>query len=280
MSFDPIFDRPLIIVSPPRSGSTMLFETLARAPNLYTVGGESHMVIEGMPELSMVGRKFSSNRLTADDARPEITETLRTRFLSQMRDRDGAAPTLHPFRMLEKTPKNALRIPFLARVFPEARFIYLHRDVRQTLSSMIEAWRSGGFQTYRALPDWSGPPWSLLLVPGWRALAGKPLGEIVARQWQICMDRMLDDLDAIPANRQLSVRYEALTEDWGAEIGRVCRLSGLAWDGPTEGPLALSRYTVTKPDPEKWRANASDIEPYLAQLAQTIEKAEKTAVHR
>jgi hypothetical protein len=114
-------------------------------------------------------------------------------------------------------------------------------------------------------------------VPGWRDLAGKPLGEIVARQWQICMDTMLDDLAAIPTDKQISVRYEGLMQDWGAEIGRLCRFGGLAWDGPTEGPLTLSRYTVTQPDPEKWRANAADIEPHLAQLAQTIEKAEKTA---
>lgn len=277
MSADPIFDRPLIIVSPPRSGSTLLFETLARAPALYTVGGESHMVIEGMPDLSMTRRGFSSNRLTAEDATPDIIETLRARFLLQLRDRNGAAPTAHPLRMLEKTPKNALRIPFLARVFPEARFIYLHRDVRQTLSSMLEAWRSGGFQTYRNLPDWPGPPWSLLLVPGWRELTGQPLGEIVARQWQICMETLLDDLAAIPAGRRLSVRYDAFTDDWGAEIGRISRFADFGWDEATGGALALSRYTVTKPDPEKWRKNAAEIEPHLPQLAKTIEKAEKTA---
>lgn len=277
MSADPIFDRPLIIVSPPRSGSTLLFETLARAPNLYTVGGESHMVIEGMPALSMKARDFSSNRLTADDATPVIIDTLRARFISQLRDRDGAAPSSHPLRFLEKTPKNALRIPFLARVLPEARFIYLHRDVRETLSSMIEAWRSGRFQTYRALPDWPGPPWSLLLVPGWRDLAGRPLGEIVARQWQVCMETMLTDLAAIPAERRLAVRYDALRSDWGAEIRRICQFAGLAWDQPSEGPLALSQYTLTAPNPDKWRTNAPDIEPYLPELASTIEKAEKTA---
>ncbi len=278
MSADPIFDRPVIIVSPPRSGSTLLFETLARAPRLYTVGGESHMIIEGMPELSMPQRNFSSNRLTTDDATPEIVAALRTRFLAEMRDRGGAPPTQHPFRMLEKTPKNALRIPFLARVFPEALFVYLQRDVRQTLSSMIEAWRSGGFQTYRALADWPGQRWSLLLVPGWRDLAGKPLGEIVARQWQICMEIMLDDLAAIPAERRISVRYDALVQDWGAEIRRVCHFAGLDWDLPIQGDLALSRYTVSKPDADKWRANAAEFEPYLDELAATVELAEKMAL--
>ena len=48
---DPRFDRPIIVLSSPRSGSTLLFETLLRAPGLYTVGGESHVQIEGMGEL-------------------------------------------------------------------------------------------------------------------------------------------------------------------------------------------------------------------------------------
>jgi len=278
MSGDPIFDRPLIIVSPPRSGSTMLFETLARAPGLYTIGGESHLVIEGVSALSMKACNFSSNRLTAEDATPQIVAALRERFFSQLRDRDGSAPTTRPLRFLEKTPKNALRIPFLSRVFPEARFIYLHRDVRETLSSMIEAWRSGGFQTYRALPDWPGTPWSLLLTPGWRELAGRPLGEVVARQWQVCLETMLDDLAASPAERRLAVRYDALQGDWGVEIRRICQFAGIVWDGPSEGALTLSRYTLTAPSPNKWRANAAEIEPHLPKLAPTIEKAEKTAL--
>src|SRR3546814_9998708 len=77
--------------------------------------------------------------------------------------------------MLEKTPKNALRIPLLRKVFPDARFIYLHRDPRQVLGSMLDGWQSGGFRMYSTLPGWQGPAWSFLLVPGWRELSGKPL---------------------------------------------------------------------------------------------------------
>src|SRR6202007_1022499 len=96
----------------------------------------------------------------------------------QMRDR-GGHPAAH-LRLLEKTPKNALRVPFLAAAFPDAIFVSLYRDPRETLSSMLDAWRSGQFVTYPGLPEWSGPPWSLLLIPGWPALAGRPLSEIVA----------------------------------------------------------------------------------------------------
>ena len=83
----------------------------------------------------------------ATDATPAIARELRERFLAALHDREQRAPPPgQRIRMLEKTPKNSLRIPFLAAVFPEARFIYLHRDPREVLASMMEAW------TIRTLP--------------------------------------------------------------------------------------------------------------------------------
>ena len=89
---DPLFDRPVFIVSPPRSGSTMLFETLARAPRLFTIGDESHQLIEGLPQLAPESRGFESNRLLADDATLAVAEALRRRFYDALRDRDGRRP--------------------------------------------------------------------------------------------------------------------------------------------------------------------------------------------
>src|SRR4030095_3296846 len=96
-----------------------------------------------------------------------MAETLRRRFFEALRDREGRPPpTGQPVRMLEETPKNSLRVPFLARVLPQARFIYLYRDPRQVLSSMIEAWTTGRFRTYPQLPGWNAPSWARPLVPG------------------------------------------------------------------------------------------------------------------
>ena len=272
---DPLFDRPVFIVSPPRSGSTMLFETLARAPRLFTIGDESHQLIEGVPQLSPESRAFESNRLLADDANSAVTEILRRRFYEALRDRDGARPQPgQPVRMLEKTPKNSLRVPFLARVFPEARFVYLYRDPRQVLSSMIEAWTTGRFRTYPHLPGWTGAPWSLLLVPGWRELIGRPLHEVVAAQWGAATRLLLDDLEALPADKVAITRYDALVGDPAAEIRRLCAATGLDWDVPALA-LRLSKYTVSAPAADKWRRHAAEIETVLPALAEQIARVER-----
>ncbi|WP_052108024.1 sulfotransferase family protein [Aerolutibacter daejeonensis] len=278
-SLDPLFDRPVFIVSTPRSGSTLLFETLSRAKGLYTIGGESHQLIESIPALNIRNRGYSSNRLLAEDATPDVVAELRQRFHSAMRDRDGqplpAGATR--FRMLEKTPKNSLRIPFLREAFPEARWVFLYRDPRQVLGSMMEAWRSGRFKTYVGLPGWPLPYWALLLTPGWQSLAGKPLIDIVARQWQVATDLLLDDLAALPAGAATSIRYDAFLADPQHEMQRLCEWLGLEWDRPLSGPLPYARHTVSKPDPDKWRAKAAEIEPALQRVATTVERAETMA---
>jgi uncharacterized protein (TIGR03032 family) len=261
------FDRPVFIVSAPRSGSSLLFETLARAAGVYTIGGESHQLIEGIPGLEPAARGYESNRLTAADATPGVVDQLYASLAGLLRDRDGRPPVAGgPVRLLEKTPKNALRVPFLAAAFPEARFIFLYRDPRENLASIIEAWGSGRFITYPKLPGWQGPPWSLLLIPGWQALSGRTPAEIAAAQWQAANWQILDDLSALPAERQIVARYADLLADPQAEMERLCRWAGFTWDRRQEGTLPLSRHTLTPPDPGKWRQHAAEIEPLLPGL--------------
>jgi hypothetical protein len=266
------FDRPIFIVSTPRSGSTLLFETLAQAPGLYTVGGESHGVIERIEGLTPAARDWSSNRLTAQDAAPAAVEQMAASFYQRLRDREGNAADGR-VRMLEKTPKNALRVPFFDAAFPDAIFIYLYRDPRQTLASMIEAWGSGRFRTYPRLPDWNGPPWSLLLVPGWRAFSGWPVPQIVAQQWAITTQTLIDDLALLPRERvRAVVSIDFLAAPQNA-IERLTRSLDLGWDRSLGQRLPVARHTVSTPNPDKWRA----VESVIDEIWPTVEQADVRA---
>lgn len=266
------FERPIFIVSTPRSGSTLLFETLAQAPGLYTVGGESHWLIEDIRPFSPAARGWGSNRLTADDAAPAPVEQLARAFYEDLRDRDGRAADGR-VRMLEKTPKNALRVPFLDAAWPDAEFVYLYRDVRETLSSMIEAWLSGAFRTYPQLPGWTGHPWSLLLVPGWQDLNGWPLPQVVAQQWATTTELLLDDLSKIPKKRLRGAVHGEFLASPGPTIERLAQSLGLEWDRPLGPSLPLSKTTVSQPKAGKWRA----IEAVIEGLMPVVEKADSKA---
>lgn len=272
VSYQRLVDRPVFIVSTPRSGSTLLFETLAQAPGLYSIWGESHGLIETIPALSPLARHWSSNRLTAGDAAGEPVEQLARNFYAALRNRDGQ-PASGRVRMLEKTPKNALRIEFFNAIWPDGEFIYLYRDVRQTLSSMIEAWRCGGFRTYPHLPGWSGPPWSLVLVPGWQKLDGLPLEQIVAHQWAITTNAVLDDLERLPAARVRALDYAGLLANPQSTVRALAHSVGLGWDRELGPSLPYSRATVSRPQPDKWRA----IEPVIHSVWPIVAAADERA---
>src|SRR5262249_15010011 len=136
------FDRPIFIVAAPRSGSTLLFETLACSGSLWTAGDETHGVIESHAEL-LPGAGVESHRLTAAHARPALAAAIIAAFAAKLRNRQGHGPAAGAaVRFLEKTPKNALRIPFFKSLFPDARFIFLWREPEENISSIMEAWRT------------------------------------------------------------------------------------------------------------------------------------------
>jgi hypothetical protein len=269
---DQRFDRPILIVSPPRSGSTLLFETMAKAPDLFTIGAESHMIIETLPGLHPRDRGWHSNRLTAADAQTESARQLAENLYRELRDRDGRRPA-GPVRILEKTPKNSLRIPFFNALWPDGLFVYLYRDVRQTLASMMEGWASGYFRTYQRLPGWTGYQWSLLLVPGWRELIGKPLPEVVAHQWSMATNILLDDLERLPRERLRAVDHALFLAAPDTVVEPLVRSLGLGWDRRLGAELPLSKSTISRPRPDKWRR----LEPAIKEIWPIVEAADARA---
>lgn len=267
----PRFDRPIFIVSTPRAGSTLLFETLAQLPNLWTIGIESHETIEGIPELHPAAHDWESNRLTAADATASVSETLKNRIAWQLENRTGTiwleqenAPTC--VRFLEKTPKNALRIPFLKTVFPDALFIYLYRERRANISSMVEGWRTLRFIAYPQVVGWPFKAWNFLLTPGWRSLADKPLIEIVAEQWHTTQRVIQDDLATLPVKDWLKVDYANLVAQPAETVNQIVTFADLRWDEHSRqrvtGRLPVSRMVLSAPDPQKWRKNEAEMKQY------------------
>jgi hypothetical protein len=188
--------------------------------------------------------------------------------------------TLSPgqsLRWLEKTPKNALRIPFFERLYPEALFVYLWRDPRENVSSIIEAWKAGHWVTYPALDGWDGP-WSMLLPPGWRSLRGQPLEAVAAYQWRRTNEIIMDDLEARPRERWCVVNYAELLADPGGVVRELCEFAGLEFDDAlqqrTASALPPSRHTLTVPSPGKWRRNEATVMSVLPSLETTWRRLE------
>lgn len=270
------FDRPIFIVAAPRSCSTLLFQTLAQSVALWSLGDESHHVFEVHSKLRPGAGVVDSNRLDANSLDDELAQAISATFISQLQDNSGHAighQRDRKIRLLEKTPKNSLRIPFIDALFPDALFIYLFRDPRDNLNSIIEAWRSGRFVTYPSLQTAHGP-WSLLLPPEWRSVIARPLEEIAAFQWLSANRFAIEDLQRIAPERSIAVNADEFLLNPMTVVTKLCQFMGVDLDSSLrsylESPLPLSRYTLSIPKKNKWRNNERLIERVWPQVVDMI----------
>ena len=188
-------------------------------------------------------------------APPRSGTSLLVELLGNSPDLRGPQP-----RAVEGDPRLALEVSALARREPDAHFVFLYRDPRETVSSMLDAWRSGRFVHSTPPPRWTGTPWSLLLVPGAEDLIGKPLAEVVARQWAIATTILLDDLESLPPERWSVTSYDRLLADPVAEVRRVASQAGLGWDDQAHRAMSGGRRDLDSPDPQQWLHNAAELD--------------------
>jgi hypothetical protein len=183
-----------------------------------------------------------------------------------------------PMRLLEKTPENCLRLPFLLEIFPDARIIHLIRDGRSNVSSLMEGWRRADlFPGYRvperlAVSGVTSHRWAFALIPGWRELAASPLEEVCARQWMVCNEAVLDfrrnEGRGVPF---LTVKYENLVNRLDAVLAEVTAFADVELN-PHPGFLSESNI-VSPPAREKWRhLHGEEIRRIEPLIAPTMER--------
>ena len=274
-----LVEKPTIIVSAPRSGSNLLFELMSTVGSMWTIGQESHVIFNEFPNLRAENAQLDSGRLGEAHADLTTRQRFRAVLLYLLKDARGRRfITLPPARrpssinLLEKTPRNALNIPFLLKVFPKAKFILLHREPKANVASLVEAWKvglqTGRFVTFSDLPGWDRAAWCFLLPPGWRSMIGKSLVEIAAFQWSVTNTILLEHLANLPAERWTVISYDSLVGDPAGVCERLCRFVSvdLMYDTGLVSALPLSRTTLSPPHPDKWKKYQQEIAAFLPGL--------------
>ena len=278
-----MIDRPIIVIGAPRSGTTILRHALALHQDVWHLPGESHEVLEGPCHPSRSG--YSSNRVVS--VPDEVAESMRAEFASRalnlnrslrrpervlsartVRERAVAKLAVRlagvrsgvskpaRIRFLEKTPKNSLRVPLMAQLFPDAFWVYVTRRAEPNIASLVEGWHAmdgiGPFSRPRfassaypiaeslALSDYDERWWKFALPPGWEHLHGSSVVEVAAWQYQECNRLARDDLGALdrPARH---VKHEDFVDD---PVGTVRSL--FEWAELEPSPTA-ERFAASLP---------------------------------
>lgn len=261
--------QPVFIIGAPRSGTSLLYSILRSSSRLAHWPGEAHEVWEADFHPALTG--WRSNALDRGDAGGPEGERIKREFLLVAGTRK---------HLIDKTPRNALRVAFIDELFPDARFVFLTRDGRENVNSLINAWRTKVYRTYR-LPDHHSIPgvqpewWKFTLYPGWEGDVDGALEVVCAKQWHLSYDHALA---AVPEDeRWIPIRYEDLIVDATGEVGRVADALGLPFEAAmrtrAESVATTPINAVTPPEQGKWRReNPDEIEAILPLIAPTMKK--------
>ena len=198
---------------------------------------------------------------------------------SLVQARNRLLPCPEAIRFLEKTPENCLRLPFLLALWPDARVIYLTRDARSNVNSLLEGWRQPHlFPGYRVpqplhIPGYSRERWAFTLIPGWRELASSPLEEVCAWQWIRCNEAVLAHREGTQGRvPYLQVRYEDLVAEPGPALRRIAAFLEVDFEASLAAHAQrLPRINVVSvPERDKWRRENPEAIARILPLAEPL----------
>lgn len=284
--------KPIFILSPPRSGSTFLFETMFSFKELHHFDHESDFIWwDHFPYDEM---KNPSDFISADDATDEkINEITSHYYEAIIRKYHGADVCInsssypyrkHKIRLLDKTIANCFHIDFIVKAFPTAEFIFLVRDPRPTISSMIEGWpyidlfgKAQLSLELRKQADANIKHWTYPAPPGWQKIVNKSLEEICAWSWEQHVMSMLSLKSKIDDSKYIEIKYEEMIQSSAGVFEEIASKFGLNMTPELKYALEnpkLSTTTISMPKHDKWKDKNLDkilsILPYIKPIASEI----------
>lgn len=246
-------EPPVFLVGFPRSGTTLLDQILSGHPGI--------VVLEEKDTLQDLCRRYALSdagiRVFLEDT-PQSLADDRRRYWQQV---DGYLPTRPRERLfVDKLPLNTLFLPLLARLFPEARFIFALRDPRDVvLSCFMQTFALNEAMRHFLTLEESAAFYAAVMEVGRRACAAL-------------------------TERVHSVRYEDVVADTEGEARRLLEFLDLDWDPKVLDVQATAKrrrintpsyHQVARPiygeARERWRRYAAQLEPVMPTLEPFIQ---------
>ncbi len=280
-------DRPVLVTGTPRAGKTVVASMIGLAPEFAYVGEPLTIWDFGL-------------RARTDDRRDaaEATDRVRQHIV------DACAALVAEAgkrRYVDALSYHALRVPFVHRLMPEAKIVHVIREPAATIPEMLYGWtyrdtvgqviarRRKGLK-FHALPrhalrfaknyvqsrlrgkrtTW-GPR-----VPGLAEFVEThSAAQVAANQWQQMVQIAMDDLEQVPRDHWLEVRYERLLEAPRFEARRIaefCEVDDYDRFVDEAQSMIDPEYEFHKkvhPTDAEWAA----IEPLIAQTRRRLVQA-------
>jgi tetratricopeptide (TPR) repeat protein len=203
-------DSPIFVLAFPRSGTTLLEQTLDAHPSVRSMD-EQPFVQYALDDIVTAGVRYPEQlaKLT-----PQQLRTIRARYF----ERAAAKVQLQPGqRLVDKNPLNLLRLPAIQRLFPNAPIILAVRHPCDVVLSCF-------MQHFRA-------PHFVMLCANLQSLA-----EGYRRSFDFWYSQ-----SAMLTPRVLEVRYETFVVDFERNVREIAEFLQLSWNDAMLAPAEHAR---------------------------------------
>lgn len=231
---------PIILLGNFRSGTTMLQNVIATHTDVVSLYEPVGLWLYADP-----GR--SHDEFDERDATDKVKRYIRKQFLKHQKENGNRI-------IVEKTPHNILRIPYVRAIFPEAHFLYIVRNPLSFISSVELKWqRPAGTkrimkrvkstpvtQLHRYLKRFVSQTWNNKILrrkylsvwgPRYKGIQEdvktQDMLTVIARQWARAAAKAEHDLASFGEGQLLRLRYEDFVEHPVADLERICAHCGL-----------------------------------------------------
>ena len=245
--------RHVFLLGFPRSGTTLLEEVLACHPDVVTTG-EKDALVPIVRELFATTSQLERLRSLSENDAASFRKQYRDGLLSL--GVEAAGKTL-----VDKQPFNTIRLPLIARLFPDAKIIFSLRDPRDVVLSC--------FRRRFALNSANA---EFLTLDSTAKLYDKVMH----------LAAIYGDMLRLPT---ITMRNEDISGDFEAQIRALCRFLEIDWvDAFREFSVRTRTRDVATPSAaqiqsgigrqgvEQWRHYAREMADVLPRLAPWVEK--------
>lgn len=254
------------VIGCPRSGTTILFNILSSSEKLWSLYTETDYWPFINPE---------SDVLTAGDVTQADAKKIIDAFCSNVRNYEGNEDQTE-IRIVEKQPRTCLTVDYIDSIFPGACYVFIVRDGRNVINSLMDAWHKGQYNGFfpaeielslidgRVVNSWWGPR-----PPGWKNYTRARVVDLCAMQWVECNQFAVKSLSRIDPRRVFRVRYEDLCAGPESTVREICRFLSIPFSSHVQEAVSA----VFKSDPGKWKTGyyKRQIESVLDKIGDTME---------
>ncbi|MER9951310.1 sulfotransferase [Mesorhizobium sp. M0047] len=274
--------RPIFLIGNYRSGTTIAQKLIGLHPDIVTWYEPKTLWLYADP-----ARRH--DEFVETDATERVARYIRGRFL-EYQSRHGGR------QIMENTPANVLRVPFVHEIFPEAIFLYITRNPFSYISSMELKWQRakslrGIIRLLKITPVTQihyyardiikqvitkrvlGRKYTSIYGPRYngidRDLKDNEKLTVIARQWARGNRKAREDLAKLGNGRVLSFRYEDLIQDPELVLRRIYEHCGLSC---TDDIVRMAKEMIDPGRQQKWlRLERKDLTAIIPEVRDEME---------